>query len=38
MSGPARYAGETKYPLRKMVRLAFNAITSFSHLPPADGH
>jgi dolichol-phosphate mannosyltransferase len=29
----ARYAGETKYPLRKMVRLAFNAITSFSHLP-----
>ena len=29
----ARYAGETKYPLRKMVRLAFNAITSYSHLP-----
>lgn len=28
-----RYAGETKYPLRKMVRLAFNAITSFSHVP-----
>ncbi len=29
----ARYAGETKYPLRKMVRLALNAITSFSHFP-----
>jgi len=28
-----RYAGETKYPLSKMVRLAFNAITSFSHVP-----
>ncbi|MCS6827750.1 MAG: glycosyltransferase family 2 protein [Caldilinea sp.] len=28
-----RYAGETKYPLRKMMRLAFNAITSFSHVP-----
>jgi polyisoprenyl-phosphate glycosyltransferase len=29
----ARFAGETKYPLRKMVRLALNAITSFSHFP-----
>ncbi|MCX6043976.1 MAG: glycosyltransferase family 2 protein [Chloroflexi bacterium] len=28
-----RYAGETKYPLRKMIRLAMNAITSFSYLP-----
>jgi len=28
-----RFAGETKYPLRKMVRLAIAAITSFSFLP-----
>ncbi len=28
-----RYAGETKYPLRKMLRLAMNAITSFSYIP-----
>lgn len=28
-----RFAGETKYPLRKMMRLAANAITSFSHVP-----
>ncbi len=28
-----RFAGETKYPLRKMMRLAMNAITSFSYLP-----
>lgn len=28
-----RYAGETKYPLRKMLRLAIAAITSFSFLP-----
>ena len=28
-----RYAGETKYPLAKMVRLAGTAITSFSYLP-----
>jgi glycosyltransferase involved in cell wall biosynthesis len=28
-----RYAGETKYPLRKMLRLAVSAITSFSFLP-----
>ena len=29
----ARKAGETKYPFRKMVRLALNAITSFSYFP-----
>ncbi len=28
-----RFAGETKYPLRKMIRLARVAITSFSYLP-----
>ena len=28
-----RYAGETKYPLRKMLKLAISAITSFSFLP-----
>ena len=28
-----RYAGETKYPLNKMMRLAIDAITSFSYLP-----
>ncbi len=28
-----RYAGETKYPLRKMLRLTGDAITSFSYLP-----
>ena len=28
-----RYAGETKYPLRKMLRLTSDAITSFSYLP-----
>src|SRR5512141_297642 len=27
----ARFAGETKYPFRKMFRLALNAITSFSY-------
>src|SRR5439155_19317598 len=27
---PARFAGETKYPLRKMVRFAVDGITSFS--------
>ncbi len=26
----ARFAGETKYPLRKMLKLALNAVTSFS--------
>lgn len=30
---PARFAGETKYPLRKMVRFAIDGITSFSVLP-----
>lgn len=29
----ARFAGETKYPLRKMIRLAMNAITGFSDFP-----
>lgn len=28
-----RFAGETKYPLRKMVKLATSAITSFSYVP-----
>lgn len=28
-----RYAGETQYPLRKMVRLAVDAITGFSYVP-----
>lgn len=30
---PGRAAGETKYPLRKMVRFAIDGITSFSVLP-----
>ncbi len=29
----ARFAGETKYPFRKMFKLAINAITSFSYFP-----
>jgi dolichol-phosphate mannosyltransferase len=29
----ARVAGETKYPFRKMFRLAINAVTSFSYFP-----
>ncbi len=29
----ARTAGETKYPFRKMLRLAINAVTSFSYFP-----
>ena len=29
----ARYAGETKYPFKKMFRLALNAITGFSYFP-----
>ena len=29
----ARHAGETKYPLRKMVRFAMDAITGFSYFP-----
>ena len=28
-----RFAGETKYPLKKMIRFAFDAITSFSYKP-----
>ena len=30
---PGRFAGETKYPLRKMVSFAIDGITSFSVLP-----
>ena len=29
----ARFAGETKYPLRKMMKFASDAITGFSYLP-----
>jgi len=29
----ARFAGETKYPFQKMLRLALNAITGFSYFP-----
>jgi polyisoprenyl-phosphate glycosyltransferase len=29
----ARYSGKTKYPFRKMFRLALNAITGFSYFP-----
>src|SRR5207237_1291507 len=29
----ARYAGETKYPARRMIRFALDAITSFSTTP-----
>jgi dolichol-phosphate mannosyltransferase len=29
----ARFAGETKYPFRKMLKLALNAITGFSYFP-----
>lgn len=29
----ARFAGRTKYPLRRMMRLALNAITGFSYFP-----
>jgi dolichol-phosphate mannosyltransferase len=28
-----RFAGETKYPLNKMIRFSMDAITSFSHVP-----
>jgi glycosyltransferase involved in cell wall biosynthesis len=28
-----RFAGTTKYPLRKMIRFAFDAITGFSYFP-----
>jgi dolichol-phosphate mannosyltransferase len=30
---PARFAGDTKYPLRKMLRFAVDGITSFSTIP-----
>jgi dolichol-phosphate mannosyltransferase len=30
---PARFAGETKYPLTKMIRFAIDGITSFSVTP-----
>jgi polyisoprenyl-phosphate glycosyltransferase len=30
---PARFAGETKYPLKKMIRFAIDGITSFSTVP-----
>jgi dolichol-phosphate mannosyltransferase len=30
---PGRFAGETKYPLRKMMRFAIDGITSFSTVP-----
>jgi dolichol-phosphate mannosyltransferase len=29
----ARFSGETKYPLRKMIKFAWDAITSFSYFP-----
>jgi dolichol-phosphate mannosyltransferase len=29
----ARKAGETKYPLKKMIRFALDGITAFSYLP-----
>lgn len=29
----ARHAGETKYPFKKMMRLALNAVTGFSYFP-----
>lgn len=29
----ARVAGETKYPFKKMLQLALNAVTSFSYFP-----
>lgn len=32
-----RFAGETKYPLKKMVKLALDGITSFSHKPLVVG-
>jgi dolichol-phosphate mannosyltransferase len=28
-----RFAGTTKYPLKKMIRFSMDAITSFSHVP-----
>ncbi len=29
----ARFAGETKYPLKKMIKLALTAVTGFSYFP-----
>lgn len=29
----ARFSGQTKYPLRKMIKFAWDAITSFSYFP-----
>src|SRR5256885_2901900 len=29
----ARYAGETKYTLRKMLKFSLDAVSSFSHVP-----
>ena len=29
----ARFAGSTKYPLKKMLKLALTAVTSFSYMP-----
>ncbi len=29
----ARFSGQTKYPFKKMFRLALNAVTSFSYFP-----
>jgi len=29
----ARFAGQTKYPLRKMLKFASDAVTSFSYFP-----
>lgn len=29
----ARFAGTTKYPLKKMIKLALTAVTSFSYVP-----
>lgn len=29
----ARYAGETKYPFRKMLKLATDGVTNFSYIP-----
>ncbi len=31
-----RYAGKTKYPFSKMLKLALNAVTSFSYFPLAS--
>ncbi|MGE5628772.1 MAG: glycosyltransferase family 2 protein [Solirubrobacterales bacterium] len=32
-SRQGRFAGETKYPLKKMIKLALDGLTSFSHAP-----